>query len=315
MIHLIDEYSESPPIHVVAVPTTKNDFRSHILWRPAHSERAIRHTLRKSKVGELKVAPVVYEKIFRLEIPENDVQIVKIFEGQGDLRSPELRDLGIKSGALGPLNDRPEFASITQLHQKVDRALVLKVVDDSNQEGTIERIRQVLLIANVLNLLLLLGHVLLSLDFKRAKLGQIHGTLLRRRRNHKHPPKVSLSECSPNLQVLDLHTRLETLHCPLLELQKLPIEVYAVFLKAVFCLSSVWPQLNVTEPFRDGGLFGHIASIVPKAVTLRTTSRRRRSICPSKSVRSGGSTSLGHAAPRRPKPPPQRRPPKTTTPV
>jgi hypothetical protein len=57
---------------------------------------------------------------------------------------------------LGPLNNGPELANVAQLHQEVNRLDVLEVVKDANEERTVESKREIFLISNVLQLLLLL---------------------------------------------------------------------------------------------------------------------------------------------------------------
>ena len=91
--HLIDDAPDTPPVHSKSVALPINYLRSKVFRGPAQSEGvrvALYVFLGQSEVCQLRIAISVDQDILWLQIPVNDLVLVKMIYGQNDLGAVEL---------------------------------------------------------------------------------------------------------------------------------------------------------------------------------------------------------------------------------
>ena len=73
---LIDEDAKRPPVDSLAIPLVQDDVRCEVLWRRTQRPCSPSHAFCPLKTGDLEVALVVKEKIFRFQVPINHIEAV-----------------------------------------------------------------------------------------------------------------------------------------------------------------------------------------------------------------------------------------------
>ena len=66
---LIDEDAKRPPVDSLAIPLTPDDVRCEVLWRPTRRPCSPSHAFCPLKTGDLEVALVIKQEIFRFQVP------------------------------------------------------------------------------------------------------------------------------------------------------------------------------------------------------------------------------------------------------
>lgn len=94
-VHLVDQHAQRPPVDGLSVTLVEDYFRCNVLGRSADGKGAalIEH-LREAEVRELEVAVVTDQQIFGLEVSEDDVLGMQIFEATGDRSTIKSRIRG-----------------------------------------------------------------------------------------------------------------------------------------------------------------------------------------------------------------------------
>lgn len=76
----------------------QNDLRCDVFGSAADCESStLIQNLSKAEIGQLEVAIVTNQQVFRLEVPEDNILVVQVFETAGDRRSIEPSVNGIRT--------------------------------------------------------------------------------------------------------------------------------------------------------------------------------------------------------------------------
>lgn len=84
-IHLINEDTQSPPIHTLPMSLVQQDLGRQVFRRPTKGVGACLYLLSKAEISELEVAIFSNQQIFRLEVSKNDALVMQVFEDQYNL--------------------------------------------------------------------------------------------------------------------------------------------------------------------------------------------------------------------------------------
>lgn len=135
--------------------------------------RLIVNSLGKAEVCEANMAAMVNQHVFRLQVTENDIEIVQIFKREDGLCSKELRLQGDREQSTGAsttartidtnllcsepsslllLDVREHLTTVNKLQNKVQAPCVLEIVEERNDEWVFGAEQDVLLIECVLHL-------------------------------------------------------------------------------------------------------------------------------------------------------------------
>lgn len=80
-MHLVDENTQSPPIHCLSMSLIQNNLRSNVLWCSTDGKSsALSQNLGEPKISQLQIPIISDQQILRLEISEDDVLAMQIFE-------------------------------------------------------------------------------------------------------------------------------------------------------------------------------------------------------------------------------------------
>lgn len=91
-VHLVNENTQSPPVDGFPMALVEDDFRSNVLGSTADGESsAFIEDFRESEVSEFQVTIVGDKKILWLEVSEDDIFAVQVFEATGDSSCVEPR--------------------------------------------------------------------------------------------------------------------------------------------------------------------------------------------------------------------------------
>lgn len=83
-VHLIDENTQSPPVDGLPVALIEDDLGGDVFGGAADREgAALVEDLGEAEVSELQVAVIGHQQVLRLQIPEDDVFAMEIFERRG----------------------------------------------------------------------------------------------------------------------------------------------------------------------------------------------------------------------------------------
>lgn len=82
--HFKDEDAQGPPIDLLAMAISSDDFGRQILGRPTKGPSLVGNKFGKAKVRDFNVALAIKQQVLRLEVSIHDVPGVKILEGKDD---------------------------------------------------------------------------------------------------------------------------------------------------------------------------------------------------------------------------------------
>ena len=160
--HLVNEDSKCPPVERLVVAGPLNHLGRQVLGGAAERVRfhivGLLHDLSKTKVCQHDVAVVVNENVLRLQIPVDNVRLVQVAEGKGDLCSVKLC-LFLREALLFR-QVFEQFATLHELHDKVDAVGLLKDVVHTDDERMVHLVQNQLLNLERLDRLVLYYDVL-----------------------------------------------------------------------------------------------------------------------------------------------------------
>lgn len=87
--HLVDQHSQSPPVHGLAVSLVLQNFWSEILWGSTKGESSIFYGFGEAEIREFEVAVGANEDVFGLEVAVDDVAGVEVLEDENDVGGVE----------------------------------------------------------------------------------------------------------------------------------------------------------------------------------------------------------------------------------
>eukprot|EP00038_Savillea_parva_P007800 m.172616 g.172616 ORF g.172616 m.172616 type:complete len:312 (-) comp13561_c0_seq1:333-1268(-) len=166
--HFVNENTHGPPVHSVVVTLVHDDFRRKVLGCTTHCPRFVFHPFGKPEIRKPNVTLVVNQHVFRLEITENNVEIVQVFKGQDRLSGKEFRLFCSEPPTLLFLNVCEHFTPIDKLEHKVETLGVLEVIIQAHDEIVLAAKQNVLFIESVFNLFCL-DNAILPNDFDCLK--------------------------------------------------------------------------------------------------------------------------------------------------
>lgn len=153
-MHFVDEDTESPPIHSLSVPLIEDDLRRDVLRCSTDGKSStLSEHLRESKVSQLQVAVISDQQILRLEISEDDVLAVQIFEAAGHGRCVEPGLVGGERFHVSEVGK--ELSSVDELQHEIEVFGILGESFEVDDEGVADlRVNEVLIV-NMIDLLCL----------------------------------------------------------------------------------------------------------------------------------------------------------------
>ena len=113
-VHFVDKHSKSPPIHGFSMALIEDDLRSDVLRGSTDGEgSAFDKELGKSKVSQFEVTVITDEEVLGLEVSEDDVLAVKVFEARGHNGCVEAGLVGGEGLNVAEVGE--EFSSVDEL--------------------------------------------------------------------------------------------------------------------------------------------------------------------------------------------------------
>jgi len=149
--HLIDQYSQRPPIHRLVVALAENDLGREIFRRATQGPRPTLYPLGEAKVGDLQVTLRVDQQILRLQIPVDQIEVVQVLEREYDLGRVETRVRLRKAADLAQVTEHLATWHIFQYHVQI--RVILEVEAQRYEERETDRLQYPLLVKRVLHLL------------------------------------------------------------------------------------------------------------------------------------------------------------------
>jgi len=167
--HLINKDSQGPPVDRLAVTLVEQHLGGDILGSAAKRVGTATglDDLGETKIGQLAVSVVAQEKILGLQIAVNDVLVVDVLEGEGDLEGVEL---GLLIGELAVLTKMSEqLTTGHDLHNNKDVMVILEGGNHGHDEGGVQLVHERALGVDMIDLLelddLMLLHELTGVGF------------------------------------------------------------------------------------------------------------------------------------------------------
>lgn len=148
--HLVDEHTECPPIHRLAVTFRLDNLRGEILWRAAQRPGSILYPLREPEIGDLDVTFVIQEYILRLEVPVDNVQAVQVLDREQNLGGVEPRDVVRELDGLSEVTEEFAAGDVLETHEEVRGRLEAGVEGDD--EGMTDGLQYAPFVVDVLHL-------------------------------------------------------------------------------------------------------------------------------------------------------------------
>lgn len=193
-VHLVDQHSQSPPIHGLSMPLVEDDLGSDVFGGPADGEGpALSQELGEPEISQFEVAVVADEQVFRLQISEDDVLAMEVFEAGSDDGAVET---GLVSGeALHIAEVGKKFPAVDEFQDEVEVFGVLSESLEVDDEGVVDLGVDEVLVVDVVDLLGL--HDLMLVEQLES---HVLASLLVL--GHLHLAEASLAEHPPDLIVI-----------------------------------------------------------------------------------------------------------------
>ena len=133
-VHLVDENSESPPVDCLSVALVEDDLGSDVFGGSADGEgSSLGEELGEPEVGELEVAVVADEEVFGLEVPEDDVLGVQVFEAGCDDGPVEAGLVGGEGFDVSEVGE--ELSAVDEFEDKIEVSGILGESFEGDDEG------------------------------------------------------------------------------------------------------------------------------------------------------------------------------------
>lgn len=149
--HLVDQNAQCPPVHRLVVALAEDDLGRQIFRCAAQGPRPTLHPLGEAKVGDLQVTLRVDQEILRLQIPVDQIEVVKVLEREYNLSRVKTRVRLREAADLAKMAEHLATGYIFQHHVQI--RVVLEVEAQRYEERETDRLQYPLLVERVLHLL------------------------------------------------------------------------------------------------------------------------------------------------------------------
>jgi len=213
LVQLLDHDPNAPLVCAPVVSRSVHDLWRHLERRPQKRIRLVGQDLAHSEVNQAYLALVVYQGVFGLQVPMDDVERVDLPQRHHELRGLEtaLIDAEIRFPAFPQHKlDVLHRAAVDKLEEQLLAQVVFLGLYQLLHEGVLQLHENVFLVQQIVHLFLLpdqrFGHHLQPLDVFRELVD-----------DHEHGSERALADDAHHYQVRQLHPRLLQMR-PLLEL-------------------------------------------------------------------------------------------------
>jgi len=149
--HLEDEDAERPPVDRLVVGFGGDDFGRDIIGRTAQGVSDVGDFLCEAEIGQLDVAVLVQQDVFRLEVPVDDIQSVEVLDGEKHFGGVEFGHW--RGKALGLAQEREELSALYVIHDHEQVVTVLESAPHSDDEGVLGEFEHTALVIGMFDLL------------------------------------------------------------------------------------------------------------------------------------------------------------------
>ena len=151
-MHLVDQHTQSPPVNGLSVPLVEDDFWGDVFGGAADGEgSSLSEELGEPEVCEFEIAVVANEEVFWLEVPEDDVLAVDVFEAAGHGGGVEAGLVGGEGLDVAEVGE--ELAAVDEFEHQVEILGVLGETFETDNEGVVDLGVDEVLVVDVVDLL------------------------------------------------------------------------------------------------------------------------------------------------------------------